>query len=81
MIRFQRRDVSIDVTARQLAEMARRQAQDELLAIVTHDLRGPLNAIGLPCHALASEQRKVAAPYAVTWNVFGSSCSSKLAGR
>jgi len=44
----------VDVTARKLAEAARRKAQDEVLAIVSHDLRGPLNAIGLACDALAS---------------------------
>jgi PAS domain S-box-containing protein len=44
----------VDITARKLAETARRQAQDEMLAIVSHDLRGPINAIGLACDALAS---------------------------
>ena len=44
----------VDITARKLAESARRQAQDEVLAIVSHDLRGPLNAIGLACDALAA---------------------------
>jgi PAS domain S-box-containing protein len=44
----------VDITARKLAEAARRQAQDEMLAIVSHDLRGPLNAITLGCDALAS---------------------------
>jgi PAS domain S-box-containing protein len=44
----------VDITARKQAETARRQAQDEVLAIVSHDLRGPLNAISLGCDALAS---------------------------
>ncbi len=44
----------VDITARKQAERARRQAQDEMLGIVSHDLRGPLNAIGLACDALAS---------------------------
>jgi PAS domain S-box-containing protein len=44
----------VDITDRKVAELARRQAQDEVLAIVSHDLRGPLNAIGLACDALAS---------------------------
>ncbi|MCE9579420.1 MAG: PAS domain-containing sensor histidine kinase [Deltaproteobacteria bacterium] len=44
----------VDITARKQAETARRKAQDEVLAIVSHDLRGPLNAIGLACDALAS---------------------------
>ncbi len=43
----------IDITARRQAEKARRQAQDEMLAIVSHDLRGPLGAIDLACGALA----------------------------
>jgi PAS domain S-box-containing protein len=37
----------VDITARKVAEKARRQAQDEMLAIVSHDLRGPLHAIAL----------------------------------
>lgn len=45
----------VDITARKQAETARRKAQDEVLAIVSHDLRGPLNAIGLACDALASQ--------------------------
>lgn len=45
----------VDITARKLAETARRQAQDEMLAIVSHDLRGPINAIGLACDGLAGE--------------------------
>ncbi|MBK9034059.1 MAG: PAS domain-containing sensor histidine kinase [Myxococcales bacterium] len=45
----------VDITARKAAERARREAQDEVLAIVSHDLRGPLNAIGLACDALAGE--------------------------
>ncbi len=44
----------VDVTARRLAESARRVAQEEVLAVVSHDLRGPINAIGLACEALAS---------------------------
>jgi PAS domain S-box-containing protein len=44
----------VDITARKQAENARRQAQDEMLAIVSHDLRGPINAIGLACDALTS---------------------------
>jgi signal transduction histidine kinase len=53
----------VDITARKLAEIARRRAQDEVLAVVSHDLRGPLNAIGLACQALAhgigpDDQRK-----------------------
>jgi PAS domain S-box-containing protein len=44
----------IDISARKLAESARREAQDEVLAVVSHDLRGPLNAIGLACDALSS---------------------------
>jgi PAS domain S-box-containing protein len=44
----------VDITARKRAENARRQAQDEMLAIVSHDLRGPINAIGLACDALSS---------------------------
>src|SRR5579862_5121517 len=35
----------VDITLRKRAEAARRQAQEEVLAIVAHDLRGPLNAI------------------------------------
>lgn len=44
----------VDITARKVAEQARRQAQDEMLAIVSHDLRGPLNAIALAAETLAS---------------------------
>jgi PAS domain S-box-containing protein len=44
----------VDITARRAAETARRKAQDEVLAIVSHDLRGPLNAIVLACDALRS---------------------------
>ncbi len=44
----------VDITTRKLAEAARRKAQDEVLAIVSHDLRGPLNAISLACDALSS---------------------------
>ncbi len=44
----------VDITARKVAEGARRRAQEEMLAIVSHDLRGPINAIGLACDALAS---------------------------
>jgi PAS domain S-box-containing protein len=44
----------VDITIRKRAELARRQAQDEVLAIVSHDLRGPLNAIGLACDGLAA---------------------------
>lgn len=44
----------VDVTARERAEGARRRAQDAALVTVAHDLRGPLNAIGLACDALAS---------------------------
>lgn len=43
-----------DLTARRQAEVARRKAQDEVLSIVSHDLRGPLNAIVLACDALRS---------------------------
>jgi len=42
----------VDITTRKRAETARRQAQEEVLAIVSHDLRGPLNAIGLACDGL-----------------------------
>lgn len=42
----------VDITARKLAETARRQAQDEMLAIVSHDLRAPLSAIGLASQTL-----------------------------
>jgi len=45
----------VDVTSRKLAETARRRAQDEVLAIVSHDLRGPLHAIGLSCDLLSTE--------------------------
>jgi two-component system sensor histidine kinase/response regulator len=31
------------------------QARDEMLAVVSHDLRGPLNAIGLACEAVKLE--------------------------
>ncbi len=44
-----------DVSARRAVESARRRAQDEVLAIVSHDLRGPLNAIVLACDALRAE--------------------------
>ncbi|MCE9572904.1 MAG: PAS domain-containing sensor histidine kinase [Deltaproteobacteria bacterium] len=43
----------VDISARKQVEAARRRAQEELLAIVSHDLRGPLNAIALACDALA----------------------------
>jgi two-component system sensor histidine kinase ResE len=43
-----------DITARKLAEKARRQAQNEMLAIVSHDLRGPLYAISLAAETLAT---------------------------
>ncbi len=45
----------VDITARKQAELARRRAQDEVLAVVSHDLRGPLSAIGLACDALGSD--------------------------
>ncbi|HVV84463.1 MAG TPA: PAS domain-containing sensor histidine kinase [Kofleriaceae bacterium] len=45
----------VDITARRLAEHARRSAQDEVLAIVSHDLRGPISAIGLACDGLGGE--------------------------
>jgi PAS domain S-box-containing protein len=45
----------VDITARKLAESARRSAQDEMLAIVSHDLRGPISAIGLACDGLSGE--------------------------
>jgi PAS domain S-box-containing protein len=56
----------VDITARKLAESARRRAQDEVLAIVSHDLRGPLNAISLACDGLSGglspdEQRECVA--------------------
>lgn len=63
----------VDVTQRKREELARRQAQDELLAIVSHDLRGPLNAIGLACDGLVEgvtpeEQREcVAAIQRAAW--------------
>lgn len=44
----------VDITARKQAETLRRRAQDEILAIVSHDLRGPLNAIDLACDALTA---------------------------
>lgn len=44
----------VDITTRKLAEVARRRAQDEVLAVVSHDLRGPLSAIGLACDALSA---------------------------
>ena len=45
----------VDITARRAAEAARRKAQDEVLGIVSHVLRGPLNAIVLACDALKSD--------------------------
>ncbi len=45
----------VDITARKQAEGARRKAQDEVLAIVSHDLRGPISAIGLACDGLAGD--------------------------
>jgi|GEM_PF-2895909 len=42
----------VDVTARHQAELTRRRTQDETLAMVSHDLRGPLSTIGLACDAL-----------------------------
>lgn len=42
----------VDVTLRCAGEAARRRAQDEVLGFVSHDLRGPLNAIVLACDAL-----------------------------
>lgn len=45
----------VDVTALKHADSVRRRAQDEVLAIVSHDLGGPLNAIGLACDALAAD--------------------------
>jgi len=44
----------VDITVRKRAEVARRQAQEEVLAVVSHDLRGPLNSISLACDGLAS---------------------------
>ncbi|HUQ04780.1 MAG TPA: PAS domain-containing sensor histidine kinase [Kofleriaceae bacterium] len=44
----------VDITARKVAETARRQAQDEMLAIVSHDLRAPLSAISLACETLGT---------------------------
>jgi PAS domain S-box-containing protein len=44
--------------ARQVAEVAARQ-RDEMLAIVSHDLRNPLNAIGLCSGLLADEETRV----------------------
>lgn len=44
----------VDISARKALENARRKAQDEVLAVVSHDLRGPLNAIVLACDALRS---------------------------
>src|SRR5689334_10590062 len=44
-----------DLAARALAQDARHSAQDELLAIVAHDLRGPISAIGLACDGLSLE--------------------------
>lgn len=43
----------VDVTARRLAEAARRRAHDDVLATVAHDLRGPLHAIVVACDTLA----------------------------
>lgn len=43
----------VDVTARSMSEAMRRRAQDDAVAMVSHDLRGPLNAIGLACGGLA----------------------------
>ena len=45
----------VDITTRKEVEAARRKAQDDVLAIVSHDLRGPLNAIVLACDALGSD--------------------------
>ena len=44
----------VDISARKALETARRKAQDEVLAIVSHDLRGPLNTVVLACDALRS---------------------------
>ena len=46
---------TLDLATRNLVASTRRRAQDELLTIVSHDLRGPLNAIGLACEALSGE--------------------------
>jgi PAS domain S-box-containing protein len=45
----------VDITTRKQAEAARRKGQEEVLAIVSHDLRGPLSAIGLACEALGQD--------------------------
>jgi signal transduction histidine kinase len=45
----------VDHTARQVAEAARRKAQDEVMAIVSHDLRGPISSIGLACDGLGAD--------------------------
>jgi signal transduction histidine kinase len=51
-------------SARALADArAAARARDTMLAVVSHDLRGPLNAIGLACEALRDETPESARRY------------------
>jgi two-component system, chemotaxis family, sensor kinase Cph1 len=49
---LQRRAIEVDVARRLLGEQRAVRARDDLLAVVSHDLRGPLSAIMLQAEAM-----------------------------
>lgn len=64
-IRFAMRVARAEIETARSVEAAQRsaRARDDVLAIVSHDLRGPLHAIGLACEALRSVVTEEATRY------------------
>jgi signal transduction histidine kinase len=64
-VRFAVRITEADVASRHAAAAVTRSARvrDEILAIVSHDLRSPLHAIGLACEALRGQPEQTGTRY------------------
>jgi len=59
---LRRRAVEVDLERRLVSEQRAVRARDELIAVVSHDLRSPLSAITMLSQVMIAEQTSVGAP-------------------